>query len=140
MPRLVPRFAAAVAALAAATGCSSSPTTSTAPTQPAVQLTETFSQTLSPNGAVIFPFNATAAGAVNASLSTVSPDSGLTLAIDLGTWSGTSCTTVVTTNPATQGAVVSATATAAGSLCVQVRDAHGQIASSEAIIVTVTHF
>src|SRR5262252_5891471 len=105
MHRYVPRFAAAVAALAAATSCSSSPTASTSPTQPATQLTETFSQSLTPNGAVIFPFNATTAGAVNASLSTVSPDSGITLSIELGTWSGTSCTTVVSTNPATQGAV-----------------------------------
>ena len=140
MHRNVPRLVAAAALLAAAGACSSNPATTTTPTPPATQLTETFSQTLTPNGAVIFPFNATSAGAVTASLSTISPDASLTLAIDLGTWNGTSCSIQFTTNPATQGSGVGATATAAGSLCTRVSDPHGVITSSEAIIITVTHF
>ncbi len=139
MPRLVPSLAA-VATLAATAACSNPTTTTTTPTVPSVSLTETFSQTLGPNGAIVFPFNATGAGAVTASLSTISPDSTLNLSIDLGTWNGSTCNIQFTTQPATQGAAVGATATAAGSLCVRVSDPSGVVPSSESIIVTVTHF
>jgi hypothetical protein len=139
MPRLVPSLAA-VATLAAAAACSNPTTPTQTPTTPPSSLTETFSQTLGPNGAVVFPFNATGAGAVTASLSTISPDSTLNLSIDLGTWNGATCNIQFTTQPATQGAVVSATATSAGSLCARVSDPSSVIVSGESIIVTVTHF
>ncbi len=139
MPRLS-RLAAAAAALAAAAACSNPTTPTTTPTLPAVSLTETFSQTIGPNGAVVFPFNSSGPGAVAASLTTISPNSTLNLAIDLGTWNGTTCAVQFTTQPATQGAVVSATATAAGSLCARVSDPSNVITATQSIIVTVTHF
>lgn len=138
MPRSVLRVVAVLSALALATSCN--PTLPTTPTTP-IPLTETFTAVLTTNGVVIFPFNEATAGTVTAELTTISPDAGLTLAIDLGTWNGANCTIVVTTNPAVQGAQVTAQANAAGSLCAVVADANSVVPSyTENVTVTVMHF
>jgi len=128
---------AAAGALALATSCN--PTAPTVPTTP-TPLTETFTAIMTPHGANVFPFPEAGAGTVTATLSTISPDTGLTLSMDLGTWNGSTCAIVVTTDPAIQGATTTATANAAGNLCVRVSDAHGVITTTEAITITVTHF
>jgi hypothetical protein len=137
MPRSVQSLVTAVCALALATSCN--PTVPTTPTSP-TPLTETFTAFLTTNGALVFPFSEVTAGAVTATLSIISPDSGLTLAVDLGTWNGANCTIVVTTNPAIQGASVTAMANAAGSLCARVSDASGVVVNPESVTLTVTHF
>jgi hypothetical protein len=137
MHRSVQCLVTAACALALATSCN--PTVPTTPTTP-TPLTETFTALLTTRGAVVFPFSEVTAGTVTATLSTISPDTGLTLSVDLGTWNGANCTIVVTTNPAVQGASVTAMANAAGSLCARVSDASGVITGTESITVTVSHF
>ena len=137
MPRSVQRLVTAACALAFATSCN--PTVPTTPTTP-TPLTETFTALLTTNGAVVWPFTEVTAGAVTSTLTTISPDSGLTLSIDLGTWNGANCTIVVTTNPAIQGASVTAQANSAGSLCARVSDANGVVVNTESVTLTVTHF
>jgi hypothetical protein len=137
MPRSVQSLVTAVCALALATSCN--PTVPTEPTSP-TPLTETFTALLTPNGALVFPFTEVTAGTVTGTLTTISPDAGLTLSIDLGTWNGANCTIVVTTNPAVQGASVTAMANSAGSLCARISDANGVVVNSESVTLTVTHF
>jgi hypothetical protein len=137
MPRSVQSLVTAVCALALATSCN--PTLPTTPTTP-TPLTEAFTALLTTNGAVVFPFAEVTAGTVTATLTTISPDAGLTLSVDLGTWNGANCTIVVTTNPAVQGASVTAMANGAGSLCARVSDANGAVTSTESVTVTVMHF
>lgn len=130
-------LAAAAGALALATSCNpTAPSVAATPTP----LTDTFTAILTPRGADVFPFPVAGAGTVTATLSTISPDSGLSLSIDLGTWNGSTCAVQFTTNPAAQGASITATANAAGNLCVRATDANGVITTSEAITITVTHF
>jgi hypothetical protein len=141
MTRTGSTLVAACAALGLATGCSGTPSTGiVAPPAPSNVITETFSTLLVKNGSQVFPFNSTAAGGVSVVISTISPDSALSLGIDLGTFNGTSCTIQFSTNPAVQGASVSAQANAAGALCARVYDPLGVIVNPEAIIVTVSHF
>ena len=137
MPRSAQRLAGLAAALALATACNpTAPSVASTPTP----LTEAFTAVLTPHGADVFPFPEVGAGTVTATLSTISPDASMTLTLDLGTWNGSTCAIVVTTDPAIQGASAVATANAAGNLCVRVSDAHGVITTTETITVTVTHF
>jgi len=138
MTRSVSRLAAVCGALALATSCSST----TAPTFffTDAATTETFTAILTTNGAVIFPFSEGSAGNVTAFLTTISPDAGLTLEMDLGTWNGSQCAIVIAQNPANQGTSVVGTANAAGTLCARVADANNLVVNSESITVTVTHF
>lgn len=138
MPRFVSRLAA-LGALSLAISCNpvapSNPGTSTTP------LTETFTALLTTNGADVFPFTEVNAGTVTATLATISPDSGLSLELDLGTWNGATCALVLTTAPAVQGSTVTGTANAAGNLCVRIADANGIVPSNpENITVSVSHF
>ena len=138
MTRSVLRLAAALGALALATSCTATTTPTT--TSTGATLNETFTALLTPNGALIFPFTETAAGTVTASLSTISPDSGLSLEMDLGTWNGSQCAIVISQNPSVQGSTVTGTANAAGSLCARVADANNTLTAAESITVTVSHF
>lgn len=137
MTRSVPSLVCALGALALAASCSAAATT---PTTNTVTLTETFTALLTTNGAVVFPFSEGQAGTVTATLTTIAPDSGLTLSMDLGTWNGSTCAIVVTTNPAVQGSSVIGQANAAGTLCARVSDANGIVVNPESITVTVSHF
>jgi hypothetical protein len=137
MNRSVLGLVAAAGALALATSCNPTAPTANSTLTP---LAESFTALLTTNGADVFPFPEIAAGTVTATLTTIAPDAGLTLSIDLGTWNGSTCAIVVTTNPATEGATVIATANAAGTLCARVSDANGVIVNPESITVTVSHF
>jgi len=137
MRRSVSSYAAAFSALALASACGDTvPTTPAAPTP----IVDAHTQNLIPNGSVIFPFTEVTAGQVVAALTTISPDSGLTLELDLGTWDGAACTPVVFANPAVQGSTASATANAGGQLCVRVSDVHNVLTTTESITVTISHF
>lgn len=117
-------------------GTSSTPTT---PTTPAPTVTDTFSGSLNPNGAVTHPFTAAAAGAISASLSALAPDDTLKIGVALGTWNGAACTLVITNDSAAKGATVGGTISSAGNYCVRVFDATGNVASTITYTVTVTH-
>jgi hypothetical protein len=110
--------------------------TTTSPTSPAT--TETFEGTLNPNGAKTFPFTVLAAGTVTATLTTVSPDASVAIGLALGTWNGAACQIVLANDSATQGTVVTGSASAAGNLCTRVYDV-GNLTDVASFVVTVVH-
>ncbi len=109
------------------------PTGATAPTT-----TDTYSGTLTPNGARTFSFSTQATGTVAARLTTISPDSTIVVGLALGTWNGSACQVIIANDAATQGTVVTGTTGGAGNLCVRVYDV-GNLTANEDFTVTVVH-
>jgi hypothetical protein len=79
-----------LAVLTAAAACDDNTLVSTTPT-PIVTTSETFTGTLTKNGAVTHQFSVSSRGNVTATLTKIDPDSGMTIGVSLGTWNGTSC-------------------------------------------------
>ena len=98
------------------------PTTPTTTTTTTPTVTETFNGTLNMNGAVTFPFTATAAGSVTVTLTSVAPDATLAIGLSLGTWTGSACQIVIANDAAAQTAAVTGTVSSAASLCARVYD------------------
>jgi len=126
-----------LAAVPAATACNNNALTSTTPTS-TVTTTETFSSTLTKNGAVTHQFSASARGLVTATLTKIDPDSGQTIGVSLGTWNGTSCQIILANDQATVSAVLTATVSGVGNLCLRVYDV-GKLTASENYSVDVAH-
>lgn len=123
----------------AAAACTSddnltAPTTTTPATQ-----TETFTGTLTPNGARTEPFSVTTSGSVSATLTKVEPDATVVIGLSLGTWDGTACTAVKSNDKATQGTAITLSASGAGRVCVRVYDAGGTLTEPTTYEVTVVH-
>ena len=133
LPRLL------LATLVAASAAACSEDTITAPT-PAPIVTDTFTGTLTPNGAVTHPFNTAAAGTIKATLTTVAPDSTLKVGISLGTWNGTACQAVIANDAALQAAILTGTTTTRAALCVRLYDVGNLPADTEVTYsVSVEH-
>ena len=128
-------LAALVAAVLFNSACSNTPTTPSTPTTTTV--TDTFSGTLSRNGASSYAFSVAAAGFVYATLTSVA-DSTTVVGLSLGTWTGTSCTVVLSNDQAVQGTTVTGSVTGLGTLCARVYDV-GKVASPLDYQVTVVH-
>jgi hypothetical protein len=137
---LSPLLAALLLPLAA---CSSGSNTTTGITTPApATSTDTFSGTLSTNGAATYPFAVQGAGAVSAALQTLTTADGSTpvpIGIALGTWNGTVCQLLLTNDSSLQGSTVPGQSTTAGNFCVRVYDASGTLTQPESYVVVVTH-
>ena len=93
MRRLVIRSCSlwAVLAVLAASGWGGATRATTPVTPTATSVTEEFTGTLNINGGASFPFIAQAAGLITATLTTLGPDSTMSVGLSLGTWNGTSC-------------------------------------------------
>ena len=128
-------LAAIVAAVLFNSACSNTPTTPTTPT--ATTVTDTFSGTLSRNGASSYAFSVATAGFVYATLTSVA-DSTAIVGLSLGTWTGTSCTVVLSNDQAVQGTTVTGSVTGLGTLCARVYDV-GKVASPLDYQITVVH-
>ena len=113
------------------------PTTTTGSTTTPTT-TETFSGTLNRNGGVTYPFTAGAGGTITLTLTSVGPDASQAIGMSLGTWTGTACQTVIPSDAATQGTVVTGTVSAAAALCARVYDAAGSIPVAQPVSFTVT--
>jgi hypothetical protein len=113
------------------------PTTPTTPTDP---VTETFSGSLTRNGAATHNFRATGAGTVTATLRTIGGDNTLVVGFSMGTWNGTACSIVLANDAATGNSFHTGSMTAAGDLCVRVYDV-GNIAAgtTAAYSIEVVH-
>jgi hypothetical protein len=120
-----------------ACGDDETPTEPTQPTRPTT--TETFSGTLTVNGAVTHPFTATGSGQMTLRLTTLSPDSAARVGLSLGTFTGTTCQIVLANDNASQGAIVVGNAGAAGNFCARVYDV-GQLGAPTEYTITVEHF
>jgi hypothetical protein len=123
-------------------------TTTTTPTTPTTgfTVTETFTGTVTTNGATSFFFSVTGGGTVTLTLTseTDATNSGATvppIGISLGTWNGTACSVQNGTfiDSATQGASVTATSTGAGTLCTRVYDSATRITTPVAFTLKVDH-
>jgi hypothetical protein len=113
--------------------------TPTTPTTPRDPVTETFTGTVTQNGANTQTFSTAGSGTVTATLRAVGPDSALVIGFSLGNWNGTSCQIILARDDSTVGAVLSGTMTGAGNLCLRMYDV-GNISSTPATYtVEVVH-
>jgi hypothetical protein len=104
---------------------------------PAPTVTETFTGTLTQNGAATHPFTATTEGTVRATLTGVEPSSSPSFGFSMGTWDGAVCTDVLSNRLATTSAVLTGTVVSASSLCVRVFDSQGTIPADTPINYTI---
>jgi len=125
---------AAILSMAACGGdTTTTPTTTTTSTS-----TDTFSGTLSPSGGNTFTFITARSGSVTATLTSLGPDSGLTVGLLLGTWNGNACTVQLVKDTATQSASILGSASGPGSLCVRIYDV-GNLTGPVDFQITVVH-
>jgi hypothetical protein len=132
-------FACLLAATIAVSGCDngpdSGPTTPTAP-----QVTETFTGTVTLNGSITHSFSAASAGTVVATITSVTPSTGV-IGFQLGTWNTVTCTAVLSNDLATQASVLQGNTQSASSLCVKLHDPNGILADTPVTYtVTVSHY
>ena len=119
--------------------CGDDPVTPTTPTTPTT-VTDTFTGTVTRNGATShpFPITASAGGSVTATLKTISPDGAAVVGMSLGTWNGTACQAVISNDRATMAASILGTATSTGTLCVRIFDV-GALSEPQDYEVEVIH-
>jgi hypothetical protein len=133
----MPLLVCLVASLSAA-GCDSDPVAAPTPEAP-VEISESFSGTLTINGAVTHPFMVQRSGDVIAQLGTLAPDSAAVISISLGTFNGQVCQVILANDSATSAGAVTGTASTAGNFCVRVSDA-GRLTAATDYEITVRHF
>jgi hypothetical protein len=122
MYRLTVRYFPALVLVLALAACGDDePDTPTAPTPPTI-ITETFSGTVSLNGAQSHSFATQASGSVTATLKFLVPDPTVAMGFALGTWNGTSCSLVIARTDAVESTVILGAVSALGSLCVYIHD------------------
>jgi hypothetical protein len=133
-------FALVLTIAVSASACDSdSPTGPTV--EPPVAVTETFSGTLTLNGAVRHTFLTQRAGEVSASITSLAPDSAV-VSLSLGTWNGVSCQVIIAKDDAALTPPLNTVigTASAGNFCVRLSDPDGRIAQPTDYTVSVTHF
>jgi hypothetical protein len=139
-----------LAAALAAAGCGSNSNSTTGPSTPATQLTETYEGTITIHGAITHPIVVQTAGAVVATFTALDPSTyavgdetkDTVLGLSLGTWNGLVCTVGAPTlanDAAKAGVSLTGSATATGNYCVRVYDP-GTLTQSTGYQLTVTHY
>jgi hypothetical protein len=120
--------------------CSKDPGTTVTPTPPEIA-EPVWTGTLTVNGAAILPFTATDVGTVTAILNGLDPNNNATLnvGLDLGTWSGSSCTSKISNVTVGIGGGVVAFANGSGQLCARIYDS-GYLTEPVTFTVKITHF
>jgi len=108
----------------------------TAPTTAAV--VETFSGTITKNGAVTHTFTSGSAGTVQATLTSLAPDASNPIGVSLGTWNGATCAIVLANDRAIQASVVTGTVSSVGALCARVYDV-GNLSAPATYELIITH-
>ncbi len=119
---------AALLALAlVGTACDNGPDIPPSPTP--VLVTETFTGTVTLNGAISHGFNVSTAGTTTAEITALDP-SGSFLGFQLGTWSGVVCTAVLSNDAGTLASVLNASTQSSASLCVRLHDPNGILSTT----------
>jgi hypothetical protein len=109
------------------------------PTQPTpVAVTETFTGTLTVNGAVTHRFSVDRAGTVSAQVKTLSEQAAV-LGVSLGTFNGAACQIIISNTAAALNTTVTGTAQTTGNFCVWLNDV-GKLAAGVDYSIDVTHF
>ena len=124
MLRLIPRLLVLAAVVVLASCGDDEINTPTAPSQPVV-ITETFSGSVTRNGAVTHSFATQASGTVTATLTALAADEGTKVGLSLGTFNGLVCQLVITKDDAVAGTVITGAVSALGRLCVRIYDTGG---------------
>lgn len=126
-------------AVIVAAGACDNGDTPTDPSDPPT-VTETFTGTLSRNGAQLHTFTAAARGTVRATLTSVTPTGSPVLGLSLGTWDATFevCTVVLTNNAAIASSVLQGNIVGTTSLCVRIFDSTGNIPAGAPVSYTIT--
>lgn len=144
MPRFTPysailRSIIVATAVFAAAGCGNdnifNPTPGPAPTS----VTESFTATITVNGASTQPFTVSTIGTVTAKLSALSPDETVTVGLSLGTWNGAACALTITNDAAVLNTTVTGTAQTVGQFCARVYDV-GKLTAATDYTIDITHF
>ena len=89
-------------------------------------VTETFTGTVTLNGAVSHGFTAQSAGTTVAEITAIDP-AGSFVGFQMGTWSGVVCTAVLSNDAGTLSSILSAQTQSAASLCVRLHDPNGTL-------------
>ena len=110
---------------------------------PTQTYTDTFSGTLSQNGAFQHIFTIQTLGAVTVTILNLSPTSTQVVGLSLGVWTGSQCSTSPQTggasnDTATTGSTITLNATAAGNLCARLYDV-GFVTQPVLYTLQVTH-
>jgi hypothetical protein len=106
-------------AIVSASACNN--TTPVVPT-PATPQTDTYSGTLSKNGAFTHAFSISTLGSITTTIVSLAPNTAQIVGLQLGVWNGTSCTAASSTDVATTGSSITLNASAAGIVCVRLYD------------------
>ena len=127
MPRLLARTLGFLALAALTTSACSDNTTAASTTTTTQTYTDTYTGTLSTNGAFQHIFTIATLGAVTVTIVNLSPDSTQIVGLSLGVWTGTQCSTSPATGGAandtsTTGSAITLNATGAGNLCARLYD------------------
>jgi hypothetical protein len=122
-----------------AAACDPEVTPTTTSTSPSPTITESFTGSITLNGAVSHFFTTSAAGIITATLRTLAPDSTIQLGLALGTWNGLNCATTISNERASQGNVVTGNVASSGNLCVRIFDANGTIVTPSQYEIVVVH-
>ena len=136
MHRFITRLVPLVAFALILSGCGNS-SSDAAVTQPPPTLTDTFSGTLTLNGATTYNFTVTGVGSITAQLSTLSPN--VSVGLSVGTWNGSICQIVLANDASVQGSVVVGSTSATGSFCVRIYDASGTAVQPQMYVIDVFH-
>ncbi len=130
--------AAVLLATFVATGCDDA--TPVAPTPEVPIITESFSDTLTVNGAITHPFVVGTPASVQATLVTVTPDNTVPIGMSIGAWNTTteSCQAVISNDLALEGRILIGSAQTSGAFCVRLYDV-GRLTAAASYTVTVTH-
>lgn len=121
-----------------AAACDEDTQTPNTPSTPTPTVTESFTGTLNKNGAQTFSFTVSTTGQVTATLAELS-SSTVPVSLSLGNWNGTTCQVVLANDNAVQGTFVTGTMSAAGSLCLRLSDASGNLEAAVTFRVEVVH-
>lgn len=121
-------------------GCGNDLLTATSPSTPPTVVTDTFTGTVTRNGATShpFPIASSAGGEVTATLKSIAPDGAAVVGMSLGTWNGTGCQAIISNDRATVSSAILGRATSAGTLCVRIFDV-GALSGPQDYEVQVAH-
>ena len=132
-------------ALAGTSACSDNTLSqlAAASTTTAATSTDTFTGTLSQNGAFTHIFTVTTLGAVAVTITSLAPNTAQIVGLSLGVWNGTACSTSPATggsatDVASTGSSITLNTTAAGNLCARLYDV-GFITTPVLYTMQVTH-
>jgi hypothetical protein len=141
MPRSTPYSALFAALVLGALGSACGDDTVTNPDtgQTPVSVTESYTDTITVNGAHTTPFTVNRAGTVSARLSALAPDDTVTIGLSLGTWNGSSCQIILANDSAVLNAAVTGTAQQTGQFCVRIYDV-GKLTAATDYTIDITHF